>query len=222
MPTELLPDGALPGVIAVDTASRVLDATQRCVAVWGFGRVTVDDIANEAGVSRATLYRLFPGGKDVLFEALRARRRTAFFELLTREALGVDDVDDLVVRLVVTATRELRSDHHLALMLAAAPGETVDELTVKGMPRLIEMASGHLAPLLAPHCPAAAVPMVVEVLVRLTVSYFLAPSDLVDLGDPASARSFVSPGLRALRLAGVRPEHSSDREPIETHRTERS
>lgn len=222
MPTELVPDEALPDVAAIDTASRILDATQRCVAVWGFGRVTIDDIANEAGVSRATLYRLFPGGKDVLFEALRVRERTAFFELLAREAEGVVDLEDLVVRLVVTATRELRSDHHLALMLAASPGETADELTVTGMPRLIEMASGHLIPLLAPHLDADVAPMLVEVLVRLTVSYFLAPSDLVDLGDPASARSFVSPGLRALRLAGPRPEHSTDRRPIETHRTEPS
>ena len=36
-------------------------------------KVTVDDIAAEAGLSRATLYRLFPGGKDVLYEALRRR-----------------------------------------------------------------------------------------------------------------------------------------------------
>ena len=52
---------------------RVLDAATRCCDRWGMAKVTVDDIAAEAGISRATLYRLFPGGKEVLYEALRRR-----------------------------------------------------------------------------------------------------------------------------------------------------
>lgn len=186
-----------------DVGERLLDAAQRCVAVWGFGRVTVDDIAHEAGVSRATLYRVFPGGRDVLFEALRVRERNAFFDVLTAETSEVDDLEELVVRLVVRATHELRTDHHLALMLAAEPGQTLDELTVSGMPRIIETASEYLVPVLAPYLDPAVVPMAVEILVRLTVSYFLAPSDLVDLGDPVSARSFLAPGLAALCLSSA-------------------
>ena len=54
---------------------RVLDATERCCEKWGIAKVTVEDIAAESGVSRATIYRMFPGGKDVLFEALRVWRR---------------------------------------------------------------------------------------------------------------------------------------------------
>ena len=50
---------------------RVLDAAKSCCERWGLAKVTIEDIANEAGVSRATLYRMFPGGKDVLYEALR-------------------------------------------------------------------------------------------------------------------------------------------------------
>ena len=51
----------------------VLDAAKRCVERWGMAKVTIDDIAADAGVSRATLYRLFPGGKDVLYDAMRVR-----------------------------------------------------------------------------------------------------------------------------------------------------
>ena len=41
----------------------------------------------------------------------------------------------------------------------------------------------------------------IDLLVRLTISYFLAPSDTLDLGDPASARQFIQPGLAALAFA---------------------
>jgi AcrR family transcriptional regulator len=55
------------------TERRILDATRVCCERWGIAKVTVDDVAAEAGVSRATLYRMFPGGKDVLFDAMRVR-----------------------------------------------------------------------------------------------------------------------------------------------------
>ena len=42
---------------------RILAATIRCVSRWGVGKTTLDDIAREAGCSRATIYRVVPGGK---------------------------------------------------------------------------------------------------------------------------------------------------------------
>jgi AcrR family transcriptional regulator len=176
--------------------TRVLDATRHCWEKWGIAKVTVDDIATEAGVSRATIYRMFPGGKDVLFEALRVRDLQEFFELLRSEVEGADSLEDLLVRTVVTATRELRADEHLALMLAAEPGEILGQLTVEGVPRIIRFANAFLAPLAEPYVGLAAARSVIDVLARLTISYFLAPSDTVDLGDEASARAFLQPLLR--------------------------
>jgi len=70
--------------------ARVLDAAKVCCERWGLAKVTVDDIAAEAEISRATLYRLFPGGKDVLFEALRVQELEDFFNRLL-EAIGSTD-----------------------------------------------------------------------------------------------------------------------------------
>ena len=173
------------------TERRVLDAAKVCCERWGIEKVTVDDIAAEAGVSRATLYRMFPGGKDVLFDAMRLREMEEFFTRLTEQVAGVDRLEDLVVRLVVTATHELRDDQHLALMLASEPGDTVAELTVEGLPRIIRVATLFLAPLVDPYLPRREAARMVELLARLVISYFLAPSDHVDLGDPESARTFV-------------------------------
>jgi hypothetical protein len=43
----------------------------------------------------------------------------------------------------------------------------------------------------------------IDLLVRLTISYFLAPSDTIDLGDPNSARQFIQPGLAALAVVRI-------------------
>ncbi|HSH10530.1 MAG TPA: helix-turn-helix domain-containing protein, partial [Ilumatobacter sp.] len=168
--------------------TRILDAAKRCCERWGFAKVTIDDIALASGVSRATLYRLFPGGKDVLFEALRVRELTDFFDRLTAEVAGIDDVEDLIVCVVVAATRELRADDHLAIMLGSEPGEVLSQLTVAGLPRTIRVATEYLTPLVVSHLSTRDAAVVIDVLARLTISYFLAPSDTVDLGDPVSAR----------------------------------
>ena len=65
VPTE--PVAPVPSGPAVSSEDRVLDAAKRCCERWGMAKVTVDDIAAEAGISRATLYRLFPGAKEVLY-----------------------------------------------------------------------------------------------------------------------------------------------------------
>lgn len=172
--------------------ARVLDSAKACVERWGMAKVTIDDIANDAGVSRATLYRMFPGGKDVLFEALRVRELEEFFTRLASHLDHADDLEDLLVRTVVSATREMRDDLHLAVMLASEPGETLTSLTVDGLPRITRVATIFLVPLVDEYLPRRESARLVELLVRLVISYFLAPSDHVDLADAESARAFIA------------------------------
>jgi AcrR family transcriptional regulator len=193
--SDVTPASSSPNLARVRVEAlerRVLDATDRCLQRWGRAKVTVDDIAAEAGVSRATLYRMFPGGRDVLFDALRVRRLEEFFTQLRHavdEALGLED---LLVRAVVYATNELRHDEALAATLAAEPGEALSELTVAGLPRVVRMATVFLTPLLEPYLARTDAARLVDVVSRLVISYFLAPSDHVDLADPESARSFLA------------------------------
>lgn len=191
-------------MVGDDLETRILDAAKRCCEQWGVAKVTIDDIVAASGASRATIYRLFPGGKDVLFEALRVRELTDFFDVLTAAVSAggdgddePDDVESLIVRLVTTATAELRNDQHLAIMLATAPGETLGQLTVEGLPRIIRVAADYLVPLVKPHIEPLDPALLIDLLVRLTISYFLAPSELVDLGDPRSARAVLRPALHA-------------------------
>jgi AcrR family transcriptional regulator len=170
---------------------RILDATKACCERHGIAKVSIDDIAAEAGVSRATLYRMYPGGKDVVLDALRVRELEDFFVHLKQGVEAATDLEDLLVRTVVVATVELRSDEHLAIMLMSEPGDTLANLTVQGMPRIIRMASLFLAPLVDSYIGRSEGARLVDLLARLVISYFLAPSEHVDLGDTESARAFI-------------------------------
>jgi AcrR family transcriptional regulator len=170
---------------------RVLDATKRCCERWGVAKVTIDDIATEAAISRATIYRLFPGGRDVLFEALRVRETEEFMAELTARVAGAETLEDVVVRGVVHASRMLQADEHIKLMLASEPGEMVGQLTVDGLPRIFRVATVFLTPFFAPHIGREQSARLSEWLSRVVISYFLAPSRYVDLTDEVSATEFV-------------------------------
>ncbi|MFT3853997.1 MAG: hypothetical protein QM733_14830 [Ilumatobacteraceae bacterium] len=59
------------------------------------------------------------------------------------------------------------------------------------MPRIIRIATLFLCPLVEAYLPRPEAARLVELLSRLVISYFLAPSVHVDLGDTDSARRFL-------------------------------
>ena len=170
-----------------------MEATARCCERWGVAKVTVDDIARESDVSRATLYRIFPGGRDTLFEACRVYELDAFFTRLLESIQGPDTLLSLLSRVISVSTREMRADEHIAVMLATEPGTVLSDLTVDGLPRIIRIATGYLAPFLDPYVPREDGRVLIDIAVRLVISYFLAPSDYVDLGDEEQASAFIAP-----------------------------
>lgn len=188
-----------------DAELSVFGAVKRCIERWGLEKTTIDDIARESGVSRASLYRMFPGGRDVLFEAHRVHEIDTFFtELLEQvgacQSAGEPTLQGLMARTVSVAMRALRDDEHVAAMLASEPGEVISELTVDGLPRIIRVATTYMTPLVAAYLPRAEGRALIELTVRLVISYFLAPSDHLDLTDEAAAAAFIEPFLPTSRL----------------------
>ncbi len=89
-------------------------------------------------------------------------------------------------------------------MLAAEPGTILNQLTAEGVPRIMRMATTFLVPFVEPYVGRQPAKAMIDVLSRLTISYFLAPSDVVDLGDEVSARRFLCPFIETL----IRPQSS--------------
>src|SRR5260370_35966765 len=73
-------------------AETILAAAERAFLASGFGAVTMDAIAREAGVSKATVYAHFTG-KEELFGAIVARLSERRFGGFSVEALHPVDVE---------------------------------------------------------------------------------------------------------------------------------
>src|SRR3954447_24794972 len=69
------PGGAAPP----STRQRLIEATLQCVERWGIAKTSVEDVATAASLSRATVYRHFPGGREELIRETVIWEVTAFF-----------------------------------------------------------------------------------------------------------------------------------------------
>jgi hypothetical protein len=83
-------------------------------------------------------------------------------------------------------------------MLGSEPGAILSELTVDGLPRIIRVATAYLIPFVDEYLPRPQGRALIDIVARLVISYFLAPSDVVDFSDPDSARRFLRPFLPVL------------------------
>ena len=174
-----------------DIEAAIFAAVDSCVSQWGWDKVTMDDICVTAGVSRATVYRLFPGGRDVLFEAVRLGKLEDFFTAMRANVEGAESLEDLLVRCIVVASIELQHDEHLAMMLATVPGETLGDLTVSGLGRIVRVATAFITPLTDEFIPGDEAAHIVDVMCRLVISYYLSPSLTIDFTNEDAARHFV-------------------------------
>jgi len=174
-----------------DVEAAIFSAVDSCVTQWGWDKVTMDDICVTAGVSRATVYRLFPGGRDVLFEAVRLGKLEDFFTAMRANVEGSESLEELLVRCIVVASSELQHDEHLAMMLATVPGETLGDLTVSGLGRIVRVATAFITPLTDEFIPADEAAHIVEVMCRLVISYYLSPSTTLDFANEDATRTFV-------------------------------
>lgn len=183
-----------------DLQDRVIAALLRCICRWGLGRITVDDVAREAGVSRATLYRAFPGGRDVVFETVLRHELARLLADMTDSLEAADDLEDLVVTAHLDAARFLREHEALNAVLAREPELLMRALARHRLDPVLSVASAFLTPLLERFTSPARAAEGTEVAVRLFLSFCLTPSSVVDLTDAASVRryvrTFVLPGLR--------------------------
>ena len=198
---------ALAGAVAAGTEERIRTAALACIARTGITRTTVDDVAREAGVSRATLYRAFPGGKDVLVEAVLGREVHRFFVELSAELARHHDAEGLLVAGVGSSLRFLTTHPALRAVLALEPGLLLSQVAFHRLGPILDAAAAFAAPYLRAHVradhpdPHAAATEVAELLVRVVLTYALQPTRRVDPHDLATitrlVRQHLLPALTA-------------------------
>lgn len=187
-----------------EITTRVLDAAYEQFCRMGIRRSTMEDVGALAGVSRITVYRRF-ATKDALIENVVRREFRRYFDRFLIDIEQAQTVSERVVYGFASSLRTIRAHPLIGVLLNDEPdvvapsmindgGRTLATVCtfVAGQLRL-EQHAGHIA-------PDVEVERVAELMVRVSASFLIIPSHLVDLDDDAElhaiAEQFLVPMLR--------------------------
>ncbi|MBS1847219.1 MAG: TetR/AcrR family transcriptional regulator [Actinobacteria bacterium] len=188
-----------------DTRERILAAAVTCVGRTGFAHTSVDAIADEAGVGRATVYRHFPDGKEQIFDDLIEWEIARFFADL---AVHVERQPGLARRLEVGipfAHRVLSEHDVFQKVLETEPERLLPHLSTS-IPLITDALRVYLVPLLRAErlAPGVDVEESADYLARMVLT-FIQGSGEWDLDDPAQVEALV----RGHLLVGILADPSS-------------
>jgi AcrR family transcriptional regulator len=174
-----------------------------CIGRYGMAKTTVDDVARASGVSRATIYRYFPGGRDQVVADVVSWEVGRFFRRLGEAVATAPDLASLVEEALRFARRAVGAHEVLQRVLATEPHRLLPVLTVSS-DRILPLVGGFLVPYLERERAAGRLRPGVEVeraadfLARMLLSWISAPG-VWDLEDPGQTAALV----RGQLLAGI-------------------
>ena len=193
--------------MAVDTLSlsqeeRVVDATLACIARWGVAKTSFEDVAREAGVSRATVYRLFPGGRDALLQAVVRTELARFSHAVDVRLAETETLEDLLVAGIVEAGTRLATHAALRTVLTYEPALVLTHLAFDRTAEVFAAATALAKPHLRRFLNEDNAAIAAEWAARIVVSYASWASVDVDITDEASVRRLVNTFILPAFLAG--------------------
>lgn len=176
------------------------DAALRCIARWGLAKTTLDDVAREAGSSRATVYRSLPGGgKDALFAAVADRELGRLEQRVGTAVNAAESLEDAIVAAVTSAAAHLEGHAAFQFLFAHEPGLVLPHLAFHHLDALLARTRAVGGPMLARFLPPGDAAELAEWIARFVISYLCSPAVAVQLTDDASVRrlvrAYVLPGL---------------------------
>jgi AcrR family transcriptional regulator len=174
---------------------RLLAATYRCVERFGLGKTTIEDIAKESGVSRATIYRQFAGGRDELLLETVGWEIANYFNRLADHIRDAPTLAALLQEGLVYARRSIAEHAVLRKVMETEPERLLPLLTTEAAKSLPFIAD-FLLPYLRREAeagrlrPEVDVDRAAEYLARAILSLIGAPGRW-NLDDPAQVADLV-------------------------------
>jgi AcrR family transcriptional regulator len=187
------------------TAERILAAAMELLARDGLARLSMDEVGDRAGVSRASVYRLYPG-KSALFAALLAAESPFAEVSATLRAMGDRPPDQVLPVLleIVNRVAVARLGVMRALMFEVTAGtpEAVDAAQAL-LPMLGDITSYLAAQMDAGtirrmHPILAAQALVGPLIFHQVLRSIAAPLVGLDIRSEAAAAAFAGIALRGL------------------------
>lgn len=177
------------------TRARILDAAVSWAAVTGFRKLSMDEIARQARVGRATLYKYFPG-RDALIAAT-VQTELARFSRDVQTVIGWrEDPDDRLIYGFAHAYRLLRQHPALSTILKVNPQVILPYIV--GDSYALNLGRAFVeAALNIDDIPGPARSEFAEHVTRAIHTLILIPSTVIDLDSPDGpedyARCFLIP-----------------------------
>lgn len=201
-PAARVQDWAATWQRADDLERRLAAATVSCIARSGLRKTTLDDIGREAGVSRATVYRVFPGGKGRLAEVVLHHEIGRFFHELDSDLAASETLEDLLVVAIGAALGVVADHAALRTLLVHEPEVVMVHFSFHRLDRVLATTTALCRPYLRRFLPAAALAPAADWLARVVLTYSAHPSPAMDPHDEASIRrlvhTYLVPGIRGL------------------------
>lgn len=173
------------------TRERILESAYARIADAGIAQFTVEAAAQEAGLSRATIYRYFPGGRDELMEALVSWEVGRFFTRLGEDTEAATGFIEWLTLGLAAARRQMEEHALLQRLLEDEADQLVPRL-VTVMPIVQAVLRDQLVSRLAdePLRPGVDRGEAADLLARLMISYFGTPG-VWQLDDPVQLDKLV-------------------------------
>lgn len=175
-------------------SERILDAALELAAASGVQSLTMEAIAQEAGVGRMTVYRRF-GNKEALFNALGARESRRCIAELDAAAKPDAPIADQTAAGFATSLRLVR-EHPILNRLARVEPDTLLYALKENGGALFGVVQTYMAERLRESQKAGVldddveVEEVAELLVRLGISFVLLPESILPLDDEEQVKNF--------------------------------
>ena len=177
---------------ALDAAQmRLVEAALSCVARWGAEKTSLDDVAKSAGVSRATVYRVFPGGKESVMRAAAQVEAGRLFRHFEEQLTAASDLEELLVTGLVEGARSFAARPALRALLAHASPVPDPERPFPELEEIERAIAAWAAPHLARFLEEGRATRMADWVTRIAFSYAVCPSPAIDLADESDVRALV-------------------------------
>jgi AcrR family transcriptional regulator len=191
----------------VDTRDAIIDATDRLMQRYGFRKMTMDDIAREAGISKRTIYTYFPSKEEVGLSSI-ARVVASAHDSMRKAAIGsgthAERLRAMLINRVMTRVEHVREYRESLDGLFEAVRPTYMQRRRLAFEEETALISGLIQEGIGAGELASSNPVRdAETMLRATNAYLPYSLSVAELGDTEAIRQGVT-AMAELLIRGLR------------------